>query len=568
MLHQALSSQPLSTHDTTTIGPCTQCRSLMSEIVSLNRMVDALSSRLDVSVCDFMLESHRKTSALRERDANRDTHEADLRLEAVKYQREASGLALRVAALETDVAAGRAREEALRNTVVELEERLMMELESSCGSVRNVASSWTQTDMRFHSLLVREAASLKRSSVSPAASHRPPSLGRDGGSSQGNSPSLQRTASTSASSRHTTPSTSASGLVSTVQPWEHEASPPARSSSPSSPRPTPTHRTMLSIFNPPRRPSLLDGVTWNDVAWPSDLSGDDDVSGVEAHGGVGAAMKATAVQQRSRNSCERSVSLPSTASVMSASLNQCPPFGATPRMERGSVSARCTTPPSTRRPQGRRATVFSGQWSSLAMTHAHHDHQQRDRSPLPESPLQMAAPSRHARTPSFPRVLDHISSIGGSHNIRSSRRQAVPRETQELFKTAMDGLHLLRGLTVRADPNMLRTMTTMHELRDVCCPLKQALATVKQILLAAMPSLAARIRDGELWQVRKCDLQALQLDHCGSLATALRSLMVAHDYLKGQERGQALGSLVEMYVNMHIFVALARAPAVQRHFSS
>lgn len=576
MLHAPPRAVLRSTDEDNTIGPCSQCRCLMTEIVSLNKMVDALSSRLDVSVSDFMLESHRRSSALQQRDVNRDTHEADLRLESVKYQREASRLSLRVMELEKEVALRSAREEKLCSDVAELQERLMLEREASVleQQAPTTVSSWTQTDMRFHTLVRNEAAYLsKRHSVSPAASHHL----HEGLSSQGASPSLRAISSSASAGRSvsaTTTSTAVGVVVLDALPhWEDQqgTSPRGRSASPAPPIPTPKQRTVLSAFHKPTPtplPCLLDGVSWEGVTWPSELSDDEEavVGGDEDRAHTCANMSTT----RPRVSCERSVSLPSTSSVMSASFKQYN-FGATPIVDKGRSAGvtRCMTPPSTRRPQGRRATVFNGQWSSSVVVPHADERQHHARSPTPESPLlHMMPSSRNARTPSFPRVLDRMQITGGPHTIRSNRRQPVPRETAGLYQTAVDGLHMLRGLTVRADPNMLRTMTTMHELRDICCPLKQALATVKQILLGAMPRLSTRIRDGELWQVRKRDLQALHLEHCGSLATALRSLMVAHDYLKGQERGQALGSLVEMYLNMHVFVALARAPAVQGHFSS
>lgn len=540
---------------------CPQCRGLMAEVVSLNRMVDALSSRLDVSVAEFMSDAYRKSSLVAERNANRDAHEADLRLDALRHQREAARLSHRVGELEQELATRRAREDHLQADVEELQERLMSQLSASrMTTLDDMVSSWTQTDIHQP----QQHARPQRLDVA----HRSPTLSRqaskshphDGTSTQGESPS-QRTSLTAVSNSRgasfATVSISEARIVDELvgTRWQDEddhlrssPNPHDRRSASPCPVATPNVHTVLSVMQRPRAPRLLDGVKMNDIMWPEAFLDHD-------HDGENADGTHAAAKQRS---CERSVSLPSTTSMLSVSLSRCI-MGGTPRAGAGGAGAmrRCVTPPSTKH---RRAAVYNGPWSSLTYPQV-----VEPQSPAAESPTMSTLWQRNARTPSFPRVLDNMI-MNGSHNVRSSRRQPVPRETQGMLEAALDGLHMLRGLTVRADPNMLRTMTTMHELRDTGCPLKQALTTVKQVLLGAMPSLAARIRDGELWQVRKRDLQALQLEHCSSLATALRSLMVAHDYLRGQERGQAMSSIVELYLNMHIFVALARAPAVQRHF--
>lgn len=522
-----------------TPGPCPGCRGLMREIVSLNHVVDTLQSRLDLSISDMMVEAHKKSSFLQQRDANRDAHEADLRVELVESRRQSSQLALRVKELEAAIAASHCREERLQRDLDDMEKQIGVGSEPS-----EVMCSWTQTDRMDDNIGKNNHKSLSP----PARRSLIPLHHSDGTSTQGDSPS-HRTVSASSSR-----STARTGSVVVLGPGTNvpiraslasngEASPSAsrprcsvtreseRSASPTPPMPTPRHHVNLSRLLGTK---LLDGVACSDLAWP-DLSEDDEVE----EGNVRSTM-----------------SLPSVVSSTTSMGN----IGYTPRFGK----SRCTTPRSGKHTQGRRPTVYS-QWSSTTAV-------PRGYFPECSSPcLPADTPEgnfpRTARTPSFPRTVEQHVVAGGRQHVRSCRRQPIHQETAELFRTALDGLHMFRGLTVRADSNMLRTMTTMHERRDTGCPLKQALTSVKQILLGAMPSLASRIRDGEQWQVRKRDLQSLQLEHTSGIANSLRSLMVAHDYLRGQDRGQAMPSLVELYLNIHVFILLARAPTIQRHFS-
>lgn len=248
-----------------------------------------------------------------------------------------------------------------------------------------------------------------------------------------------------------------------------------------------------------QRPRLLDGAITDDVTWPA---AEDSVV-------LEASARAVSVDSVIIARCRpKSPSLPSGSQGKSA-LYQ------TPRV------TRAATPPSTHRSHLRDAGVRYSTGSRLE--------------------------------PPVPPVC--VKPVG--------RRSALPQEMACMYRTAVEGLHMLRGLTIRADHKMFLTMSSVNELRDCGCPLKTALVKVKQTLLLSMPSLASKIVDGERWRLTKKDLLLLPVDHAGSIAKSLRELVVAHDYLRNQQRGETLTSVAELYLNIHIFVTLARSPVVQ-----
>lgn len=155
---------------------------------------------------------------------------------------------------------------------------------------------------------------------------------------------------------------------------------------------------------------------------------------------------------------------------------------------------------------------------------------------------------------------------------RPMRTRLVPPKpvTDDLDAlSAGAGLAMLRGLALRADASMYLVMGQVNDMKDCGCPLKVAVTTIKQILLGALPHLSKKIKDGQQWDVSKKDVMMLDVEHAGPLARALKVLVTSHDYLKNSQRidHRMKASLTELYSNVHIFVALARLPHVQRQLS-
>ncbi|EKF27266.1 hypothetical protein MOQ_009014 [Trypanosoma cruzi marinkellei] len=139
-----------------------------------------------------------------------------------------------------------------------------------------------------------------------------------------------------------------------------------------------------------------------------------------------------------------------------------------------------------------------------------------------------------------------------------------------------EALAMLRGIVLRADRNMLSTLTTLSNRRHIDHALPTALAEFKQCLLRVHPSLGDKLHDGEAWCIDENERDALEVMEVPGMAAALRDVVITYDYtacihqkILHQEDGMVgvrLGKAFhEFHANIYVLLALAQCvPAALR----
>ncbi|ORC82987.1 uncharacterized protein TM35_000791130 [Trypanosoma theileri] len=143
------------------------------------------------------------------------------------------------------------------------------------------------------------------------------------------------------------------------------------------------------------------------------------------------------------------------------------------------------------------------------------------------------------------------------------------------YNDVREAVAMLRGIVLRADRNMLSTLTNLSNRRSIERALPTALTEFKQCLLRVHPSLVNRLPDGEAWRIGEEEQDALEVVEVPGMTAALREIVITYDYtvcvfhqVLQQNDGTInikLGrAFHEFFANMYVLLALAQCPTALR----
>ncbi|KAH9584248.1 hypothetical protein LSM04_005316 [Trypanosoma melophagium] len=143
------------------------------------------------------------------------------------------------------------------------------------------------------------------------------------------------------------------------------------------------------------------------------------------------------------------------------------------------------------------------------------------------------------------------------------------------YNDVREAVAMLRGIVLRADRNMLSTLTALSNRRSIERALPTALTEFKQCLLRVHPSLGDRLPDGEAWRIGEDERDALEVVEVPGMTAALRGIVITYDYTVcafQQVLQQNDGTITmklgrafhEFFANMYVLLALAQCPTALR----
>lgn len=156
----------------------------------------------------------------------------------------------------------------------------------------------------------------------------------------------------------------------------------------------------------------------------------------------------------------------------------------------------------------------------------------------------------------------------GPQSVRLHSSVFIRRE----YEGVRDALAMLRGILLRADRNMLSTLTALSNRRGVDHAFPAAIAELKQCLLRSHPSLSGKLHEGEAWRIDEEDRDALEVVVVPAVLGTLREVVITHDYTRcvyqnvlNQDEGvvsiQLAKAFHEFYANIYILLAISQCPS-------